>query len=55
MEVVRTLADLDPAAVWLGWAVIGLLAVLVGYVGLVLVAALKAHPGVAALPFGAAP
>lgn len=42
MEVVRTLADLDPAAVWLGWAVIGLLAVLVGYVGLVLVAALKA-------------
>lgn len=42
MEAVRTLADLGPAVVWLSWAVIGLMAVLVGYVGLVLAAALKA-------------
>jgi hypothetical protein len=42
MEVVRALADLGPAAVWLGGAALGLVAVLVGYIGLVLVAALKA-------------
>ena len=42
MEVVRCLADMGPAAVWLGWAVAGLMAVLVGYIGLVLVAAIKA-------------
>jgi hypothetical protein len=40
--MVRALADLGPAAVWLGGAVIGLMAVFTGYVGLVLVAALKA-------------
>jgi hypothetical protein len=40
--VVRALADLGPAAVWLGGVMAGLVAVLVGYVGVVLVAALKA-------------
>jgi len=43
MESARALAELGPAAVWLIWAVIGLLAVLVGYIGLALVAALKAN------------
>lgn len=42
-EVVRALADLGPAAVWLGGAVLGLMAVFTGYIGLVLVAALKAE------------
>lgn len=42
VEVVRTLADLGLAAVWLGGAVIGLAAVFMGYIGVVLVAALRA-------------
>jgi hypothetical protein len=42
MELVRALAGLGPAALWLGGAILGLVAVFVGYIGLVLVAALKA-------------
>jgi hypothetical protein len=41
-ELVRAIAEMGPAAVWLGGSVIGLMAVFVGYVGIVLVAALKA-------------
>ena len=43
VEVLRAFADLGPVAVWLGGAMIGLMAVLVVYVGVVLVAALKAE------------
>ena len=41
-ELVRAIAEMDPAAVWLGGSEVGLTAVFVGYVGVVLVAALKA-------------
>ena len=40
--VVRVLADLGPATVWVVGVIVGLMAVLVGYVGVALVAALKA-------------
>jgi hypothetical protein len=41
-ELVRALAEMHPAAIWLGGSLVGLMAVLLGYVGVVLVAALKA-------------
>jgi hypothetical protein len=41
-ELVRAIAEMGPAAVWLGGSVIGLMAVFVEYVGIALVAALKA-------------
>ena len=41
-ELVRAIAEMSPAAVWLGGSVIGLTAVFVGYIGIVLLAALKA-------------
>lgn len=40
--LIRALADLEPAAVWLAGIVVGLVAVFVGFIGVVLVAALKA-------------
>lgn len=42
-ELVRAIAEMDPAALWLGGSVVGLTAVFVGYIGVVLVAALKAE------------
>lgn len=41
-EVVRTIAEISPAAVWLGGSMVGLMAVFVAYIGVVLLAALKA-------------
>lgn len=41
-ELVRALAALGPAAVWLGGAVLGLMAVCLLYLGIVLVAILHA-------------
>ncbi len=41
-EVVRAFADLGPAAVWLGGAMVGLMAVFMVYVGVALAATLKA-------------
>jgi hypothetical protein len=42
-DVVRTIADMGPAAVWLGAGVLGTMAVFVGYIGVALAAALKAR------------
>jgi hypothetical protein len=42
IEVVRDLADIGPVAIWFGVAMIGLVVVFTGYVGVALVAALKA-------------
>lgn len=41
-EMVRAFAEMDPAALWLGGGMIGLMAVFMGYIGVVLLAALKA-------------
>ena len=40
-ELVRTLTDMGPAAIWLGEAVLGLVAVCLLYLGIVLVAILR--------------
>jgi hypothetical protein len=42
-EMVRPITQMDPAALWLGVSVVGLTAVFVGYIGVVLVAALIAE------------
>jgi hypothetical protein len=41
-ELVRGIAEIDPAALWLSAGMVGLTAVFVAYIGVVLVAALKA-------------
>jgi hypothetical protein len=40
-ELVRVLADFGPAAIWLGGAVLGLVAVCLFYLGIVLAAILR--------------